>query len=51
MKSNSKSDSDMKPMSPIINGILKTVCAVETPFRKINRIAGVSCVAEGTFSR
>jgi len=33
-----------------VNGILKMFCSVEFPFRKINGIAGVSCVAEGSFS-
>jgi len=46
-----KIDSDMKPMSSLTNGILRAVCSIEFPFRKINRIAGVTCVAEGSFSK
>jgi SAM-dependent methyltransferase len=44
---NSSAQSDMKPMSAAINGILKLVCTIEIPFRKLNRLWGVSCVAEG----
>lgn len=40
-------ESDMKPMNPLINGLLKTICSVEMPFSKANKLAGVSVVAEG----
>jgi Methyltransferase domain len=46
-KENSSVQSDMKPMSTTVNGILKLICSVEIPMRKMNRVAGVTCVAEG----
>jgi len=46
-KKNSDAQSDMKPMSTAVNGILKMICSIEIPFRKMNRMWGVTCVAEG----
>lgn len=47
---NSKADSDMKPAGTLVNSLLQTLCYIELPFRKLNRLAGVTCVAEGTFT-
>ncbi len=41
-------ESDMKPAGSLANAVLKTVCTLEMPFRRVNVIAGVSVVAEGT---
>lgn len=41
------SDSDMKPASPLVNGILKLICSIELPLRKLNQLGGVTCVGEG----
>ncbi|MEP7128141.1 MAG: methyltransferase domain-containing protein [Chitinophagales bacterium] len=40
-------ESDMKPSGALVNGILKGICSLEMPFRRINKLAGVSVVAEG----
>ena len=40
--------SDMKPSGSLINGTLKLICSAEMPLRKLNKLAGVSVVAEGT---
>jgi hypothetical protein len=45
-----KPASDMKPSGGLINAMLTALCFVEIPFRKINRLAGVTCVAEGTLA-
>ena len=42
--------SDMRPLNAWLNRLLKGLCAVEFPLRRANAIAGVSCVAEGTFN-
>ena len=42
--------SDMKPSNALVNGTLKAVCSIEMSIRKVNTIAGVSVVAEGSFS-
>lgn len=47
---NERAESDMKPAGGLVNAILTAFCLVELPFRKLNRIAGVTCVAEGTFT-
>ncbi len=39
--------SDMTPLSSFSNGMLKGVHRLELGFSKLNRLAGVSCVAEG----
>lgn len=44
---NKKPASDMKPAGKLINGMLKLICTAEMPFRKVNKMAGVSVVAEG----
>lgn len=46
-RKNEHPESDMKPSGTLVNGILKTVCFIEMPFRKANKLAGVSVVAEG----
>lgn len=38
----------MKPAGSLVNAVLKTICTLEMPFRRVNVIAGVSVVAEGT---
>lgn len=48
MKKNSQhAESDMKPSSPFINSTLKMICSAEMSIAKLNKVAGVSCVAEG----
>ena len=37
-------ESDMKVHSPIVNGLLKAACALERPFMRANRLAGLSVV-------
>jgi hypothetical protein len=39
----------MKPANPIINSMLKGICSFEMLFRKSNKVAGVTVVAEGRF--
>lgn len=46
-KEKSSPSSDMKPVSPALNTILKIICSMEMPLSKMNRIAGVTCVSEG----
>lgn len=46
-KEESSAHSDMKPLSPVLNTILKVICSMEMPLSKMNRVAGVSCVSEG----
>jgi hypothetical protein len=41
--------SDMKPAGGFLNALLLALCLVELPFRKANRLAGVTAVAEGSF--
>ena len=47
IKNKSSPRSDMRPLNPVVNTILKIICSVEMPLRKLNRVAGVSCVSEG----
>lgn len=42
-----KAKSDMEPAQPLVNSTLKLVNSLELPFRKANKLAGVTCVAEG----
>jgi hypothetical protein len=44
-------ESDMKPMSPLVNGLLKSVCSLEMAIGKMNTVAGVSVVGEGSFHK
>lgn len=46
-KHSDKPESDMKPAGAVVNSILKLVCKMEMPFRRWNRLAGVTVVAEG----
>lgn len=41
--------SDMKPSGAVVNGFLKWICSIEMPVRRMNKLAGVSVVAEGSF--
>ena len=43
----SKDHSDMKPVPGVINAALKFYNKMELPFRKANKLFGVTCVAEG----
>ncbi|MBP7184052.1 MAG: methyltransferase domain-containing protein [Saprospiraceae bacterium] len=42
-----ESTSDMKPLSPIINSMMLMYNSLEMKFRFLNKICGVTCVAEG----
>ncbi|MDX2108843.1 MAG: methyltransferase domain-containing protein [Verrucomicrobiota bacterium] len=39
--------SSMKPVSPWLNKLLRLYCSIEIPFRKGNRLCGLTVVAEG----
>lgn len=47
VKKGGEAKSDMGPMPPVVNGLLKVFNSLELPFRKTNRLAGVTCVGEG----
>jgi hypothetical protein len=40
--------SDMKPIGNKVNALLKIICSFEMHFLKMNAIAGVTCVSEGS---
>jgi hypothetical protein len=46
-KKSQQVQSDMKPASPLVNSALRIICSAEMPMAKLNKIAGVSVVAEG----
>lgn len=47
---NNVPESDMKPVNPLANSLLKAICSFELNLRRMNTIAGVTVVAEGKFS-
>jgi hypothetical protein len=41
--------SDLKPVYPVINGLLKSMIGLECRIARINTLFGLTCVAEGSF--
>ena len=42
-----EADSNMKPFSPLVNKILLTITSADMAIAKVNKMFGVSCVAQG----
>jgi hypothetical protein len=43
------SRSDLKPVHPVVNSLLKSMIGLELRFAKMNTLLGLTCVAEGSF--
>ena len=43
------SRSDLKPVHPVVNSLLKSMIGLELRFAKMNTLFGLTCVAEGSF--
>ncbi|HAP00391.1 MAG TPA: hypothetical protein DCQ93_00555 [Bacteroidetes bacterium] len=40
-------DSDIKPINPVVNSLLKFYHSIEMPLSRMNKLFGVTCAAEG----
>lgn len=43
--------SDLKPANPAVSALLELVCRAEFLFRRLNKVAGITCVVEAVLKR